>query len=457
MKKYGKRILTSILLSATLLGFTATPITENMPAVHATTTNPPAKPAGSSSSNAKLAGKQVVSTQKTISNAKVSATNANQSGVYVKSGGKLTLNSATINKTGNTTSDDNSNFYGQNAGLLVTKGASATVNNLNETTNANGANGVFATGSGATIKLNHAKINTSKDSSRGLDATQKGTIIANNANITTKGSHSATLANDRGGGTVVLNTGNLKTSGNGSPIIYSTGKISVKNVQGNASGAEAAVIEGDNSINVANSHLTANQNNGVMLYQSMSGDADSGNATFTMKGGSLTSKVASGSKGTTNHTGALFYVTNTKATVNLRDVKLSNASDTLIRLAGDRWGSSSSNGGNLTFNATKQHLTGNIEVASGSTLNLALKNNSVLTGSINSSDAKGTTKLSLDGSSQWNVTKDSYITALSGSKASIKDIKSNGHTIYYDKSNQANSWLNGQTYKLSGGGKLVAK
>lgn len=40
----------------------------------------------------------------------------------------------------------------------------------------------------------------------------------------------------------------------------------------------------------------------IMIYQSMSGDADSGTSSFTMTGGSLTSK-----------NGHVFHVTNTNA------------------------------------------------------------------------------------------------------------------------------------------------
>jgi len=176
-----------------------------------------------------------------------------------------------------------------------------------------------------------------------------------------------------------------------------------------------------------------------------------------MTNGSLTSTVKSGSKGTTNHTGALFYVTNTTAKINLTNVKLSNASNTLIRLASDRWGTSGSNGGKLTFTAKNQTLKGNILVAKGSTLKLNLTSGSTFTGAINSANTAGKTTVTLKGNNTWNVTKNSYVTSLVSTKSGIKHIKSNGHNVYYDKSSSANKWLNGKTYSLSGGGKLIAK
>ena len=456
-----KKIIASILISSSLLGGIATTWTSLNSEIALAATTPSKKPGSapgkSSISNAKLAGKRVITNSTKLINQKISSTKGNQSAIYVKNGGNLSFNKGNITKTGKTSSDDNSNFYGQNAGLLVTKKGSAIVNNLSETTNAEGANAIFATGLNSTIKLTNSNIKTYQNSSRGLDATLKGTIKATNTDITTQGSHSATLATDRGGGTVSLNKGTLKTAGDGSPILYSTGNINAKNITGNATGAEAAVIEGANSINVTNSHLTGNKNNGVMLYQSMSGDAEEGTATFNMKNGTLTSTVKNNSKGTTNRTGALFYVTNTKAKVALTNVELKNASNTLIRLASDRWGTSGKNGGDLTFVATNQILKGNIQVNTGSSLNLILKNESSLTGNINSSKKSGTVQISLGNNAKWNVTGNSYITSLKATTATLKNINSHGHNIYYTKSNSSNSWLNGKTYKLTGGGKLIAE
>ncbi|MFC6260132.1 hypothetical protein [Levilactobacillus fujinensis] len=422
-----------------------------------------AKPSGTSapgqtsSSSAKLSGQKTISSTQKLSTKTIKASTANRSAVYVKNGGKLTLTGSQVTKTGNTTSTDNSNFFGQNAGLLVTKGGQATIANLTEQTAATGANGIFATGKNAKVTIKNSQINTTKSSSRGLDATYKGKIMATNTNITTKGSHSAALATDRGGGTVSLNKGTLKTAGDGSPVIYSTGAIAVQNVTGTATGAEAADIEGSNSITIKNSQLTGKKNNGVMLYQSMSGDSEVGTSVFSMTNGSLTSTVKSGSKGTTNHTGALFYVTNTTAKINLNNVKLSNASTTLIRLASDRWGTSGSNGGKLTFTAKNQTMKGNILIAKGSTLKLNLTSGSVFTGAINSADTAGKTTVTLKGNNTWHVTKNSYVTSLISTKSGLTNIKSNGHNVYYDKSSSANKWLNGKTYTLSGGGKLIAK
>lgn len=71
-----------------------------------------------------------------------SATAADTSGVWVANSGVLTLTNPTILTSGNTSSQDNSSFYGLNAGLLATSG-SASVTGGTITTSGLGANGGF--------------------------------------------------------------------------------------------------------------------------------------------------------------------------------------------------------------------------------------------------------------------------------------------------------------------------
>ena len=75
------------------------------------------------------------------------------------------------------------------------------------------------------------------------------------------------------------------TEDEGSSLIHSTGKITVRKAQGTSNGAQSVVVEGSNSANVKdNSHLEcAGVGNrvdidkcGVMLYQLTSGDLNDG-------------------------------------------------------------------------------------------------------------------------------------------------------------------------------------
>lgn len=374
----------------------------------------------------------------------ITASNANESGVKVTNGGTLTLTNSTIATTGSTSSEDNSNFYGLNAAVLAESGSNITLSNTIINTSGSGANAVFATGSGSSITLSGVTIKTTADSSRGLDATLTGTINATNVNITTAGTHCAGLATDRGQGTVNVTGAAITTNGTDSPGIYSTGKITAANSTITANGSEAAVVEGRNSIDLTNTALSGAKKRGVMLYQSYSGDAEVGTSRFTMNGGSLIAAE-----------GPLFYATNTDAVIELKDVKATTTSAILLAANADSWGTTGSNGANVTFTADTQTLKGDITCDNISTVSATIKNSSVLTGAINTANTAKSMELNVDSSSTWNVTGDSYLTSFTDADTTLSNINSNNFTIYYDSSSTANSWLGGKTYTLNGGGNLT--
>lgn len=374
----------------------------------------------------------------------ISATAMGASAVKVTNSGSLTLNGVTLNKTGNTSSEDNSNFYGLNAALLATAGSTITLNDSTISTAATGSNAVLATGAGSTVNVSGVTINTTADSSRGLDATYSGTVNATNTNITTSGTHSVSIATDRGNGTVNVTGGTMNTTGTDSPGIYSTGNITVTNALLTATGSEAAVIEGKNSITLNNTNLSGAKKSGVMLYQSFSGDAEVGTSTFNMTGGSLAA-----------YAGPLFYATNTDAVINLKNAGLTAASGILLNAAADQWGTAGANGASVTLNANAQPLTGDVTADSISSVAVVLSNGSSLSGAIDNANTAKSASLTLDANSTWNVTGDSYLSALITSVADFSNIQDNGYDIYYDASASANSWLGGQTYYLANGGLLT--
>ncbi|HEX7468990.1 MAG TPA: hypothetical protein VF324_10485, partial [Methanobacterium sp.] len=215
------------------------------------------------------------------------------------------------------------------------------------------------------------------------------------------------------------------------------------NTVSTATGSEAATIEGKNSITLTNSNITGYKKYGVMVYQSFSGDASTGEGTFNITGGSITAK-----------TGPIFYSTNTKATINLENVNLIG-NDTLLKANVDSWGTTGSNGANVTMNTKKQTLNGNIEADSISSINLNLQEKSNLNSTINSNNTAQSVNLNLSSDSTWTVTGNSYLTVLVDSDTNLSNINDNGYTIYYNQSNSENSWLNGKTITLKDGGKLT--
>lgn len=388
----------------------------------------------------------------TLSDKTFEANSDDTSAIYVTNSGSLKLNNAEVITTGNTSSQDESSFYGLNAAVIASNGGTIEMNGGSIKTTGTGANGAFSYGQGSMVTLSVVTINTTADGAHAVMATGGGTMNLNNIKLITAGTSSGAIATDRGGGTINATNVTVETSGMNSPTIYSTGNITVKNSQLNSTGSESAVIEGANTINLVNCTLASSKDEkwGVMIYQSMSGDSEGTKGVFTMTDGSLSY---------TGSDGPLFYVTNSTGIITLKNVNITVNSGILIKAAGnDQWGKKGSNGGNVQFTADAQTLKGDIIADNISTIEIVLKNDSTLTGAINSSDTAKSISLTLDSSSKWNVTQDSYVTTLSGvniSNNTVENIVGNGYTLYYDSTSCPQ--LGGKTYPLSGGGQLTPK
>lgn len=366
-------------------------------------------------------GTTIVTENKSIAHESMTNTTADQNAFIGKNKAVIDIENSVFDKTGDTTSDDNSNFRGQNAVVLGIDGSQINIKGSNITSNSKGSNAVFATGEGSVINVENTNIHTKSDSSRGLDATYKGTVNGKNLTITTEGAHSATLATDRGEGTITAEAAKLTTSGEGSPVIYSTGNIIVNNVNGIANNSEIGVVEGKNSITLTNSNVTGYKDNGFMLYQSFSGDAESGIARLKAENNTLT----------THATGAFLYVNNTTAEVDLSNnaISMPNTS-TLVKAAADsRWGKTGENGGHLTLRTSNQELSGNIMADSISTIALDMTNGSSLVGAVNTDNAAKEVTVKLSKDSNWILTGDSYVKSLNNEDTTGSNIHLNGYKL----------------------------
>ena len=366
-------------------------------------------------------GTSVISESKTFEHQRFDNTTSDQNAFISKNKATITIDSSVFDKTGNTTNDDNSNFRGQNAVVLGIEGSQTNIKDSNITSNSIGSNAVFATGEGSVINVENTNIHTKGDSSRGLDATYKGTVNGKNLTITTEGAHSATLATDRGEGTITAEAAKLTTSGTGSPVIYSTGNITANNVNGVANKSEIGVVEGKNSITLTNSNVTGYHDNGFMLYQSFSGDAESGIARLKAENNTLT----------THGTGAFIYVNNTTAEADLTgNTILMPNTTTLVKAAADsRWGKDGENGGHLTLRASNQELSGNIVADSISTVALDMTNGSSLVGTVNTNNSAKEVTLKLSKDSSWTLTGDSYVKSLTNEDITGENIHLNGYKL----------------------------
>lgn len=406
--------------------------------------NAPAAP-GSSSDFTYTGATEITAAQETTDGIYLSDA-YDENALLIDTAEAVTLNNPTVTKGGDSDGGDNCSFYGLNAAVLAKGGATVAITGGTVESDADGANGVFsyggnggrngADGDGTTVNISDTVITTTGNNAGGIMTTGGGITNAANLTVTTSGRSSAAIRTDRGGGTVSVTGGSYTTGGLGSPAIYSTADVTVEDALLVSTLSEGVCIEGKNTITLKNCDLTASntQCNGnatfldtIMIYQSMSGDADSGTSAFTMTGGSLTSK-----------NGHVFHITNTHAIISLENVAISNedSEGVLLSVCDDGWNGAEND---AALFAASQQLEGCILVGSNSKFSLTLTGGSGFAGSIsgdiqNSSGTAvstevGEVSVTLDDTSTWTLTADTYITSFTGSASQVI---SNGYQLYVD-------------------------
>lgn len=381
-------------------------------------------------------------TEKGVLEDQVFGSTGNDENALRVTGASVTLKNVEIMKEeGTSSSTENGDFYGMNAALLATGGARVTIEDSSVHSAAPNGNGLFSYGKGTMISAKNVTITTEGSHSGGLQTTGGALTEAENVTVSTAGNSSAAIRSDRGGGTVLVKGGTFRTEGYGSPAVYSTARISIEGALLSASRSEGAVIEGKNSIALKNCRMEGNMADTrvmggetikeenvhtVMIYQSMSGDAEEGTSAFSMEGGSLLS-----------HKGDVFYITNTDCTIQLDNVKIQNEDPegALLRVSGNSgsrgWGKAGANGGRARFIVQNQQMEGNIQVDSISHLSMTLGKNSRWDGALlqetndQGDDKDAGADLTIEKGATWTMTADSTVRTL----RSEGKIVTNGHTL----------------------------
>lgn len=381
-----------------------------------------------------------------VSDTSLESTGTDENAALVSSGANVTFNNIDITRnSSDSTGGDNSSFYGVGAALLATDG-NAYVKGGTVTTDAAGGAGLFAYGDG-TVYAADTTIKTTQDTSGGIHAAGGGKLYAWDLNVETDGESAAAIRSDRGGGTMVVDGGTYTSNGVGSPAVYCTADIAVKDATLTANGSEAVCIEGLNSLHLFNCDITGNmsdlsQNDStwtVILYQSMSGDSEVGNSTFQMDGGTLTSK-----------NGGVFYTTNTESDITLKDVDITynNDNEYFLRCTGNNnergWGESGANGADCDFTAISQDMEGSVIWDTISQLDFYMTDGSNLTGAIIDDESfagnggDGYCNVYVSDDSTWTVTGDSTVSKLSNAGTIVDDsgktvtVKGTDGTVYVE-------------------------
>jgi hypothetical protein len=349
------------------------------------------------------------------------STGENEAGVRGGEGVVAVIEDSTIEKTAGNYSGDNASFYGTNSGVHTYEDADVTITGSTVHTNATGANGVFAYGD-STITISDSIVDTDGSASGGIMVAGGGTLYATDCYVTTEGGSSAAIRSDRGSGLMVVNGGSYITNGTlgtGSPAEYCVADITVSNATLVAKNAQAMCFEGRNPGKIYNCYLEGNytasdddEASNVMVYQSMSGDAEEGTSYFTMVGGVL---KAVNTENLENY--KMFYTTNTYCYISLSNVEmiypetynafLLCACNTNMR----GWGTAGANGSECVLYCIDQDIQGDIIFDTWSYLDCYFTQGSVATTAFVQREDNGDRGCSvyLDATSQIILTGDSTV------------------------------------------------
>ena len=204
-------------------------------------------------------------------------------------------------------------------------------------------------------------------------------------------------------------------------------------MEGTSTGSQIAGLEGKNRIVINNSTLESTNDNtsgsdpikdGVILYQSTSGDADTAStekAEFEAVDSTLKTSISDG---------AMFYVTNTTVDVVLQNTELDFDSENvqLINASGNssnNWGTEGKNGGTATFTAIDETMSGNVYTDEISSVDMYLTEGSEWTGV---SEGENNLNVTVDGTSTWVVTGDTTVANLNAADGA-KIVDADGNTV----------------------------
>ena len=420
MKNNWKRLASLLLALVMVLSMSAVAIASGEASAESNSGMPAPPPGGGGSSEPdSYDAVKEITKDEDVTGVDMKSENGDENIIHVFEGATAHISDSTFYNGGQGSSGDASSFYGVGATLFVSDGTMYASGNTITTDTAGGA-GIFAYKDGVAY-VSDCDITTTQGSSGGLHVAGGGTLYAWYCNVETNaGMAAAAIRSDRGGGIMVIDGGSYVTKG-GTGAVYVTADISIHDAYLYTGGSEAVAIEGKNTIRLFDCDLEGNMlagsiNDGkvwnIIVYQSMSGDADIGTSEYDMIGGKLTCNA-----------GPVLYNTNTSSYITFKDVDVTYGDDTTywLQVTGNSssrtWGRAGANGANCIFSAYEQEMKGDVVYDTISNLDFYMLDGSALEGAIvcddsfnggNSGDGIANVYVSKD--SKWVVTGDSVIT-----------------------------------------------
>ncbi len=126
----------------------------------------------------------------------------------------------------------------------------------------------------------------------------------------------------------------------------------------------------------------------------------------------------------------MFVITNTAAEINLENCTFKYGSKKFLSATtnSEGWGTSGSNGGNVTLTLTNQNIEGDFVIDNCSSITINMKHSS-LKGSINTEQASTNIDVILDSDSLITLTGDSYIRSLTDEDTTRNNIDKQSYIL----------------------------
>ncbi|MCD8158486.1 MAG: S-layer homology domain-containing protein [Clostridiales bacterium] len=373
----------------------------------------------------------------------VTVTDKGKSGIIITNGGSLNMENVSVAKSGDSASSVNTGTSGVNSAIMVSNNSSLYATSSEIKTYGMYSNGVSIFGGGNTIILDGCDIVTIGDNSAGI-------LTVDNSVLS------------------VINTA-VRVNGTGVPAVSlngADGAYTIKDTEISATGEDVQALTTSGNLTISGSKLSSSSSVGLQSIGSTTLTID--DTEFLTAGAFIeitdTTKNASDSstKNTTNITDCELVSTSTDQpiidVVNVNsDIYITGctfeSAGTLLRSRLDKTVNAGAKGGvtNVTFD--NQDAEGTILAGSNASVNIVLKNGSVLKTALNTNNSGVVNIILSTDDDKLELTGDCYVGYIyNHDDYGFSNIADKGHRIYYDPNLDENDWLNGDSYSLPNGG-----
>lgn len=343
-----------------------------------------------------------------------------------------------------------SSFWGFNAAINVANASTAYFSNLNVTVH-NGAANVYAYGTDTEVHIDNAWLYSSGPVSHGLYASGNATIYATHVKAYSGGKRSSSFSGDSPAGYIHVADSFAHSAGIGSATYYALGEIYADNVVSLSENGPVVFMDGKQKAYLTNCDATAGLLGGVAIFSSQVREEG---AVLSLKNTRIT---------TTGADMPGLWFGNTIIDVTLDTSELVTASGILVvanfsqitqdfDYYADYAQQSNLEPAEVRATVYDSYLTGDLVAYNGSSISWDVGSYSNWTGGAYSGFGDAYFDIAVDATSFWILTKTTTVQNFTSGDPTLKNIIGNGFDVLYNASAVLNTYLDGQTIELTGGG-----